>query len=205
MAHDNTKAENKLFAIANRQQGFFTTQQAIQAGFQDAVHPYHIKQGHWVREIRGVYRLANYPQSDSAQYVILSLWSRNRKGIPQGVLSHETALSVYNLTDVNPSRIHMSVPKGFRRQAHIPKVLVFHYNAPYDERDLQDRGGFLVTRPARTVRDLFSSGSANPEIIEQALREGYETGRITVTELNALLRDFPALKHFFPSSIRKGK
>jgi predicted transcriptional regulator of viral defense system len=205
MAYNNIKAENKLFAIADRQQGFFTSQQAIQAGFQDAVHPYHVKHGHWEREMRGVYRLARYPQSDAAQYVILSLWSRDRKGVPQGVLSHETALSIYDLSDVNPSKIHMSVPKGFRRQACIPKVLVLHYGLLYDDNDLQERRGFRVTRPARTVRDMFSHGSANPEIIEQALRDGYRTGRITVKELKALLKGFPASKHLFPSSIRKGR
>jgi predicted transcriptional regulator of viral defense system len=147
----------------------------------------------------------HYPQSDSAQYVILSLWSRNRKGVPQGVLSYETALSIYNLSDVNPSKIHLSVPKGFRRQACIPKVLVLHYGLLYDDNDLQERRGFRVTRPARTVRDMFSHGSANPEIIEQALRDGYRTGRITVKELKALLKGFPASKHLFPSSIRKGR
>jgi predicted transcriptional regulator of viral defense system len=203
MAYNNIKAEKKLFAIADRQQGFFTSQQAIQAGFQDAVHPYHVKQGHWEREMRGVYRLARYPQSDEAQYVILTLWSRNRKGIPQGVLSHETALSIYDLSDVNPPKIHMSVPKGFRRQADIPKVLVLHHGLRYDDNDLQDRRGFRVTTPARIIRDMLSRGSANPDIIEQALRDGYQTGHITVKELKTLLNEFPESKHLFPPSIRR--
>ena len=202
MAYNNIKAVKKLYAIANRQQGFFTSQQAIQSGFQDAVHPYHVKQGHWEREMRGVYRLVRYPQSDEAQYVILSLWSRDRKGIPQGVLSHETALSIYDLSDVNPPKIHMSVPKGFRRQAGIPKVLVLHHGLRYDDNELQDRRGFRVTTPARTVRDMLSRGSANPEIIEQALRDGYQTGQITIKELKTLLNEFPESKHLFPSSIR---
>jgi hypothetical protein len=203
MPYNNIKAENKLFAIADRQQGFFTSQQAIQAGFQDAVHPYHVRMGHWEREIRGVYRLTRYPQSDSAQYVILSLWSRDRNGVPRGVFSYETALSIYDLSDVNPSKIHMSVPKGFRKQARIPKVLILHRGPQYDDRDLQERRGFRVTRPARTVRDMLSLASANPEIIQQVLREGYRTGRITIKELKALIKDFPASKHFFPSSIKK--
>ena len=203
MAYNNIKAEKKLFAIADWQQGFFTSQQAIQAGFQDAVHPYHVKQGHWEREMRGVYRLARYPQSDEAQYVILTLWSRNRKGIPQGVLSHETALSIYDLSDVNPPKIHMSVPKGFRRQADIPKVLVLHHGLRYDDNDLQDRRGFRVTTPARIIRDMLSRGSANPDIIEQALRDGYQTGHITVKELKTLLNEFPESKHLFPPSIRR--
>jgi predicted transcriptional regulator of viral defense system len=203
MAYNNIKAEKKLFAIANLQQGFFTTQQAIRAGFQDAVHPYHVKHGHWKREMRGIYRLVRYPQSDEAQYIIPSLWSRDRKGVPQGVLSHETALSIYDLSDVNPSKIHMSVPKGFRRQAAIPKVLVLHYGLHYDGNDLQEHRGFRVTRPARTVRDMLSRESANPEIIEQALRDGYQTGKITIKELKTLLNEFPESKHLFPAPIRR--
>jgi predicted transcriptional regulator of viral defense system len=202
MAYNNIKAENKLFAMADRQEGFFTSGQAIQAGFQDAVHPYHVKKGHWEREMRGIYRLTRYPRSTLGQYVILSLWSRDRKGIPQGVLSHETALSIYELSDVNPAKIHMSVPKGFRRQSDIPKVIVLHFDSPYDEGDLQEHRGFRVTRPARTVRDMFSRGSANPEIIEQALHEGYQKGQITVKELKALLKDFPESKHLFPSAVK---
>jgi predicted transcriptional regulator of viral defense system len=153
--------------------------------------------------MRGVYRLVRYPQSDEAQYVILSLWSRDRKGIPLGVLSYETALSIYDLSDVNPPKIHMSVPKGFRRQASIPKVLVLHHGLRYDDNDLQGRRGFRVTTPVRTMRDMLSRESANPEIVEQALRDGYQTGQITINELKTLLGEFPESKHLFPSSIRR--
>lgn len=43
---------------------------------------------------------------------------------PQGVYSHQTALTLHELTDVMPSRLHMTVPKTFRRGATIPKGLV---------------------------------------------------------------------------------
>lgn len=205
MRYNNIKAEKKLFSIADRQQGFFTAQQAIKAGFQDALHPYHVKKGHWEREMRGIYRLARYPQSMMAQYIILSLWSRNREGVPQGVFSYETALSLHDLSNANPAKIHMSLPKSFRRHSAIPKVLVLHYGPVYDEADLEDHRGFRITRPARTVRDMLSNDSGNPETIEQALRDGYRNGRITIKEQEALLHDFPAARHLFPSSIRKGR
>ncbi|MFH0920155.1 MAG: type IV toxin-antitoxin system AbiEi family antitoxin domain-containing protein [Fibrobacterota bacterium] len=72
MSYKNIKAERKLYAIADRQQGFFTAKQAIQAGYQDAVHPYHVQHGNWIREIRGVYRLVRYPKSMLAQYGVTS-------------------------------------------------------------------------------------------------------------------------------------
>lgn len=45
-------------------------------------------------------------------------------GIPQGVYSHGTSLSLHELSDANPSQLHMTVPISFRRTAGIPRVLV---------------------------------------------------------------------------------
>jgi predicted transcriptional regulator of viral defense system len=45
------------------------------------------------------------------------LWSKNREGVSQGVYRHETALSLHDLTDLMPSKLHMTVPKSFRRSA----------------------------------------------------------------------------------------
>ncbi|MCE5316966.1 MAG: type IV toxin-antitoxin system AbiEi family antitoxin domain-containing protein [Parachlamydia sp.] len=53
--------EINLFEIAESQQGYFTYQQAIAAGYSDKNHMYHIKTGDWVKVIRGIYRLAKYP------------------------------------------------------------------------------------------------------------------------------------------------
>ena len=54
------------------------------------------------------------------------LWSRNRREVPEGIYSHETALSLHELSDVMPSKLHMTVPKDFRRNSMIPEVLILH-------------------------------------------------------------------------------
>ena len=51
----------RLHEIAQSQQGFFTTKQAIRSGFAGKTHSYHVKAGNWIREHRGIYRLADFP------------------------------------------------------------------------------------------------------------------------------------------------
>ncbi|TVQ78152.1 MAG: hypothetical protein EA369_07820, partial [Bradymonadales bacterium] len=106
-----TDSEDALYSVASAQEGLFTAQQAKEAGFDERHHPYHVKAGNWVRELRGVYRLKNFPYSENSELVQWSLWSRNKADEPQGVFSHYTALRIYELSDAMPSKIHMIVPK----------------------------------------------------------------------------------------------
>ena len=158
------------------QQGYFTSKQAAEVGFRLGSQAYHVKAGNWLRVERGIYRLARFPRSMEEQYVIYSLWSRNRAGKPVGVYSHETALSIHELSDANPSKLHMTVPPNFRRTAPTPKTLVLHI-ASLDEREIDSRQGFAVTRPIRAVADVAALGLQ--DFAEQALREGTKRGVIT--------------------------
>ncbi len=94
--------ESELFEIAETQQGYFTFQQAIAAGFSDKNHAYHVKAGDWIKVFRGIYRLAKYPIGEREELVLWFLWFRNRSNVPQGVYSHYTALDLYELSDNMP-------------------------------------------------------------------------------------------------------
>src|SRR5579864_5421180 len=78
MAQSHREASRRLFEIAEEQQGFFTTKQAKAAGFAENTHPYHVQVGNWIREHRGIYRLALFPAADRPDLVMWSLWSRKR-------------------------------------------------------------------------------------------------------------------------------
>lgn len=170
-------SEERLFQIAQEQQGYFTTSQAIEAGFKDANHRYHVNNGNWIHERRGIYRLARYPINEHAHYALWALWSQNREGIRQGVYSHETALSLFDLSDINPAKIHMTVPPTFRRHSEIPKVLILH-RGNVSKKEIEEREGFAVTRPIRTIVDLMVSESVAIDIILQAYREAKQQGLI---------------------------
>jgi predicted transcriptional regulator of viral defense system len=179
-----------LFDITEGQQGYFTAKQAADAGYQLGSLAHHVKSGNWVRVERGIYRLARFPQSAEEQLVIYALWSRNRAGKPEGVYSHQTALSIHELSDVNPAKLHMTVPVTFRRRAKTPKILVLHY-AILDEKDVEQRHGFAVTRPLRAIADVATAESVSRDIVEQALTEGRQRGLITARELSELSRHGP--------------
>ena len=175
---------DRLYELAESQQGYFTAGQAVACGYPTSSHVYHMKQSSWLREGRGIYRLARFPVSDDGQYVRWALWSRNRQGVPQGVISHETALALFDLSDLMPARIHMIVPPDFRRNSAIPKILVLHRGELMDG-DIEARQGYRVTRPLRAVADLLDAPAVSLGHLRQALREGLERGLIARAEMEA--------------------
>ena len=173
--HSYKGAFERLYAIAEDQQGYFTTKQAEGAGFDGKNHAYHVRAGNWEREHRGIYRLKKYPAAARPDLVLWSLWSRNRDDEPQGVYSHETALSIYDLSDLNPAKIHMTVPPGFRRNGALPGVLVLHKGV-LEKDEVEAIQGFRVTKPLRAIADLMDV--VEPVFIEQACRQAYQRGLI---------------------------
>ena len=101
MRKERKEAAKRLYEIAEGQQGFFTTKQAKAAGFAENTHPYHVQAGNWIREYRGIYRLASFPRGKRPDLMLWSLWSRNRAEAAQGVYSHQTALSLHDLSDTS--------------------------------------------------------------------------------------------------------
>jgi hypothetical protein len=178
MAQSHREASRRLFEVAEQQQGFFTTKQAKAAGFAENTHSYHVQAGNWIREHRGIYRLSLFPMADRPDLVLWALWSRNRNEKVEGVYSHHTALSLYDLSDLNPAKIHMTVPTAFRRNSEIPGILVLHY-ADLPEGDRQAAQGFRFTRPLRTILDLVEDGTIDRNLIRQGLRQAVDRGLIT--------------------------
>ncbi len=193
MAQSHRDAARRLFEIAEEQQGLFTTKQAKAAGFAENTHPYHVHVGNWVREHRGIYRLSLFPVADRPDLVLWSLWSRNRNEEVEGVYSHETALSLHELSDLNPAKLHMTVPMDFRRNSEVPSILVLHYG-DLSEDDVQAAPGFRFTRPLRTILDLIEAGTVERSFIRQALKQAVDRGLITRHHIRNTAMSGPARK-----------
>src|ERR1700693_4382728 len=184
MKKERKEAARRLYEIAEVQNGFFTTKQAKAAGFAENTHPYHVHAGNWFREHRGIYRLASFPRGERPDLMLWSLWARNRGEANQGVYSHQTALSLYDLSDVMPAKLHMTVPRSFRRNSEIPRVLVLQF-ADVPESDIGVVHGVRVTNPMRTILDRLEGGEVPPATLRQALREGVRRGLIRRSEIAA--------------------
>ena len=182
MRRSERESAEELFRIADLQHGLFTAKQAKAAGYSEQAQHYNAKAGNWVRQSRGIYRLARYPQSEWADLMLWQLWSRNRLDIPQGVYSRETALSLYELSDVMPARLHMTVPPGFDRMGEIPPVLVLH-RARLSEGEIGTIEGVRLTRPLRTILDVVTDRTLSPDLIDQTVREAVKRGLISIEDL----------------------
>lgn len=185
MSQPRTQAARRLYEVAEGQQGYFTTKQAKAAGIAENAHPYHVHTGNWIREHRGIYRLAMFPATDHPDLALWSLWSRNRSEETEGVFSHQTALRLHELSDLNPAKLHMTVPRRFRRNSDIPGILVLHH-ADLAANNIQTAQGFRFTRPLRTILDLIEAGDVERGFIQQAIRQAVQRGLVTPQQLRGI-------------------
>jgi predicted transcriptional regulator of viral defense system len=171
-ANPRVEREQQLYDVAENQAGYFTAAQAKELGFSYRAQHHHAHQGTWLNQGWGIYRLRNYPNTPGEQLVRLALWSRNRVGETQAVVSHETAVRIYEISDVMPSKIHLSVPKSFRKPP--PKGVVLH-KTHLDPEEICVRHGYQITTPLRTLLDVANS-DLSPEHLMAAVTEALEKG-----------------------------
>ena len=101
-----------------------------------------------------------------------TLWPRGVRG----VLSHETALSLFELSDVAPDKVHITVPTSLRVQRAVPTYMVVH-RADVPPTDIQQFERMPITTPARAIQDCLYA-HAGPAIVYQAIRDGRRAGLI---------------------------
>ncbi len=189
----NMDKESKLLQIAERQQGYFTSRQAEECGFLRANFQRKLRAGKWCKEnIRGVYRLSYYPVTSRPELALWTLWSMDKQGNPQGIWSHETALEIHGISDVASPKLHMSVLKNFRKNTKIPKNLCLHFVNEIPQAEIENRQGYRVTTPLRTLADIIQKGTTQNEQIEQAIldltiQKSLIKGLATIQEMEHLL------------------
>ena len=166
---DRTDLRRRLLALAATQSGYFTAAQALETGYSYPAQAYHAKRGNWLRVDRGIYRLPEWPTGPRDDLVRWSLWSRGR-----AVVSHETALSVHELGDVNPAHIHLTVPPNFRQES--PGVVLHRADLPRG--DVHEHDGYPVTSFLRSLLDV-AAGELDLDQLTRAIAEALARGMTT--------------------------
>lgn len=159
----------QLQELAFTQAGYFTAAQARQVGYTYQAQKYHVDHGNWVRIDRGLFRLPGWPSSSDDPYARWFVWSKGR-----GTVSHDSALVVHRLSDVNPARVHLTVPADFRAS---DDAVVIHY-ADIPDDDVDDRGAWRVTTVDRTLLDV-AAGDLSSEIVSAAIADALQRGETT--------------------------
>jgi predicted transcriptional regulator of viral defense system len=175
-----------LFAIASGQAGYFTAQQAHEAGFTARLLQHHADQGRFRRIHRGVYRLRDYPSSPLDQVIaaVMTVGS-------SAVVSHSSALDLLGLSDVIPDAIHLTVPRTKRHSPCLPGVIVHTTTRLLGGSDVVVRDGIRVTSPTRTILDAAEAG-VGPEQVVAAIREAEQRGLLTFRQLLHSVRTRPS-------------
>lgn len=177
---DRLDLRRRLSAVAAQQSGYFTAAQALEAGYSYPAQKYNADRGSWLRIDRGLYRFPEWPVGPHDDLVRWFLWSRGK-----AVVSHETALSVYELGDVNPTRVHLTVPPNFRPTAH-GVVLIRATLPPGDVRDYE---GFRITTPVRTLLDV-AAGILELDQLAGAVGDALDQGLTTAPALRRRADEF---------------
>ncbi len=181
---------DRLFELASAQAGYFTTQQAAEAGYSTHLLRKHSQAGRVARSRRGIYRLVHFPATEHEELVTAWLWSEQ-----VGIISHQSALVLHDLSDVLPAQIHLTLPSTWRqRRFRVPPGVVLHH----DDVSVTDRtwfGSVPITNAGRTLNDC-ARGGLSPELLRQAAQQALHRGIVAEAELGAVeeaLRPFGGL------------
>lgn len=177
---ERQERRRRLRNLAGTQGGYFTAAQAIEIGYPYQAQKYHVDRGNWERVDRGLFRLPEWPVSEHEDLIRWYQWARGR-----AVVSHESALSVRDLGDVNPARVHLTAPPRFRKKAR--GVVVHHGEVPDD--DIEQREGFRVTTPLRSLLDV-AAGDLDLDQLATAVSEALARGLFTRRMLLARVDEF---------------
>lgn len=133
---------------------------------------------------RGLYRLRDFPTSQH-EHLVAEWLSTGR---PIGaVLSHETAAELHDLTDLIPSKVHMTASRRHTGR-RVPRGVKLHFvtdGVPADERT--ERNGLPLTAVDRTIVDLLTSYGIT-EQTELAVARALERGLTTPARLHQTAR-----------------
>ena len=180
------EAKKRLFEIARLQEGLFTAKQAQSAGFLPKNFSGHVQRGNWIKIQRGLYKISEFNINEvNFELTKWHLWSRDINDTPQAVFSHLTALSIHDIGNDLPTKIHMTVPKKFRKMNELPKILKVYFEDLKNE-DFHWVNSYRVTTIFKTLMDLKTSTLYSGETFEYAFEDAIKNSKLTKQEIKTL-------------------
>jgi predicted transcriptional regulator of viral defense system len=169
----------ELFEVASGQYGYVTADDVRALGGKESVLVDMERHGHLDRHARGLYRFRSYPADPRDEFMAATLWPRGL-----GVISHDSALDLWNLCDVNPIRIHVTVPRRERVRRQTPSTYEVHVR-DLDRGDVTNLDGIPVVTPRRAILDGVDR-HLDDRLIRQALDAARRRGLVASRELAEL-------------------
>ena len=144
---------DQVIERAAEHNGYVTTRDARELGIDPTQLRLMAARGRLERIGRGAYRVSILPRGEHDDLAAAVAWTLGR-----GVVSHESALILHHLSDVNPSRVHLTVPRDNYPRAAGGDHYRLHRRA-VDASDVTEVDGIPTTTVARTIRDCMADGT----------------------------------------------
>jgi len=175
----------RLFELAAGQAGHFTAAQAGGLGYTGRSLVYHVAAGHFDRVSRGFYRLVGVPAGPYDD--VVAAWLR--LAARRAVVSHDTALALYELAPSRSHEIHLTVPRQYRPRTspQLPGVRLHTTTVALRRDEVTRRFNVEITAPARTIADVADIG-VDPSVVIDATVRALATGLLTPEELRKATR-----------------
>jgi hypothetical protein len=129
----------------------------------------------------GVYRVPALPIDAYDEFVLARLWAKGR-----GVVSHDSALLVHELCDINPTKVHITIPHGYRIDKAGAEGYAIH-RASLEPTETTRLGAVTVTTIMRTLTDSLASVPAY--LVRQAIETARSQGSIRRDDYEQLIHE----------------
>lgn len=165
------KVWNKAFEVATDQYGFITLDDFRRLGEDPVRLRQWLQQGQVERAGHGIYRFTAIPPKQLDTFMLATLWPRGL-----GVISHDSALDLHGLCDINPARIHLTVPPGLRLRRRGAERYVVH-EQPLKPAQVTLHEGIRIVSAAHAILQGIESG-VPAQLLAQAIDTARSTGQV---------------------------
>jgi predicted transcriptional regulator of viral defense system len=163
------ETEFQLYQIAEDQAGYFTLAQARKIGLRKTQIYRELKRGKFEKANRGVYRFVQFPASQFEEIHIAVLSAGKN-----AVVGFQSALYVYDLSDMIPNEVHLILP--FTSSRRRPDIRV--HTIQLTPKDITEFEGLPITTVDKTIIDCAFAYVHDEQIrmaVSQSLRRGMTT------------------------------
>ena len=181
------RVEDVLRGVASEHEGLFTAREAEEAGVARVLVVQLAHRGRLERVAQGLYRFPNWPTTALQQFHEAVLWPHAHRELEYALLSHDSALELYNLTQLNPGAIHVTLPPKTRISRKQPAWLRLHF-ADVTENDRAWEQGVPVVSIPRALEDIGPIHGT--DVVHRAVSEARERRLLREDELQRLVDKF---------------
>lgn len=163
--------------------GVMRTSEVLEAGVHRRTL-YHMRDKGMVKAIqRGVYQLTEYEPLSNPDLVIVA------KKIPDARICLISALSIHEMTEEIPHKVHIALPRSrWQPELDYPPLKVYRFSEETINSGLQtetiDGVEVKVFSPAKTIADCFKfRNQIGLEVAIEALKRGIREGKATYQDI----------------------